>query len=76
MEGKQLRCDWDGEPGGSSSGGGGGGSGAGGGAGGGGGGDGAKPLHVRNVFVGGVPLDATEEELRGIFAPFGAWINM
>jgi hypothetical protein len=67
MEGQQLTCEWDGEPG--TAGGGGGGSGSGGG--GGGGGDGAEPLHVRNVFVGGVPVDVTEEELRAVFAPFG-----
>lgn len=63
MDGKRVACEWDGE------------AGAGGGAAASSssfGGDGAEPLHVRNVYVGSVPLDVKEEELRAVFEPFGA----
>lgn len=72
MDGKRVTCDWDEEPLGGSGGGGGGGGGKQGGQQGGGGGDGREPLHVRNVFVGGVPIDVTEAELMQVFGPFGA----
>lgn len=37
---------------------------------------GARVQDDRNIYVGSLPLDADEDELRGLFAPFGEVLSL